>query len=304
MPSGIMVEENWPLLLEPGLRAIFFQQTDALIGDAVRPQLFAMEISEKAKEHFYGVGGMGDVPVYNGAIEYDSFDGLWETTFTHQEYAKGFAVEHKLVADDQYAVINQRPRTLAIAFDRTREKRAADQFNNAFSSSFKGADGVALVSNAHQNSPTDATTQTNTYALPLSTDSITTIRLAMRKVKDDRNELMVVRPDTLLVPPELEEAATTIVQTVNKVDSSDNNINYIRTKIKNVVVWDYLTDPDAWFLVDSTMAKVSNFWLTREALQFAVNPLGDYDLKALFRGYERYSYGWIDWRWLAGSNPS
>jgi hypothetical protein len=78
--------------------------------------------SGKAQEHDLGVGGFGDFEEYNGAIEYDDNEQLYKTTYTHQEYAKGIAVERKLVDDDLYNIINQRPRQLGLAAARTREQ--------------------------------------------------------------------------------------------------------------------------------------------------------------------------------------
>ena len=70
------------------------------------------------------------------------------------------------------------------------------------------------------------------------------------------------------------------------------------------VVWDYLTDANAWWLIDQQLSKLYLNWFDRVPLEFAMDPTSDFTLEARFRGYMRYSYGWSDWRWVYGNNPS
>lgn len=295
------ISEQWAQLLEPGLRAIFSVQRTALAASSKIPLLFSVGGSGKAQEHYLGAGGMSDWEVYAGAIEYDDFDQLYKTTFTHVEYAKGFKVERKLVDDDLYNEINARPRQLALSSIRTREKNAASVFNNAFSASFTGGDAVSLCNASHPLAPTHAgDTQSNTGTLALSYDNVVAARETMRAFTDDRGELTTVIPDTLLVPPELEEEAFTIWRTMNKPDTADFHDNFVQGFLRQVIVWDYLTDANNWFLIDSARAKEFLIWLNRVATEFAMDPTSDFRLEARFRGYERYSYGWSDWRFVLG----
>jgi len=293
------ISENWAELLEPGLKAIFFAQSDALAATAVRPQLFNVMGSTKAQEYFLGGGGFGDWEEYKGSIEFDDYDQLFKTTLTHSEFVRGFKVERKLVEDDQYGMINQRPRGLALAAERTREKHAASIFNNAFSSSYVGGDAVALCG-SHPYSPENASTQANNGTTALSYDAVVATRTLMRSYKDDRGQLVPVNPDTILVPPGLEETAFGIMETLNKVDTGNYHANFVASKVNRVVVWDYLSDSNNWFLIDSAMAKIHLLWLDRTPLEFAMDPTSDFSLEARYRGYMRYSYGWSDWRWVYG----
>ena len=293
------VSEQWAELLEPGLRAIFETQRAALAAQAVLPQLFNVQSSSKAQEHDLGMGGFADWEEYKGAIEYDDPEQLWKTTYTHVEFARGFKVERKLVDDDLYNVINRRPRGLALSAERKREKDAGSVFNNAFSSSFAGGDAVELCG-AHPYSPGNATTQDNSGTTALSYDAVIATRKLMRAYVDDRGELVPINPDTILVPPELEDTAWTIVNTVLKPGTGNNDANFVRSNVNNVISWDYLTDANNWFLVDGMLAKLYLNWFDRVPLEFAMDPTSDFTLEARFRGYMRYSYGWSDWRWLYG----
>ena len=299
------ISEQWAELLEPGLRQIFYTQRDALAAASKVPLLFNQIGSTKAAEHFLGVGGLSDYPEYKGAIEYDDFDQLYKATLTHAEYVKGFKVERKLVDDDQYNIINTRPKQLALAAVRTKEKHAASVFNNAFSSSYVGGDAVSLCNDSHPLAPThtgDTVDNAGTYSL--SYDNVVTVRRVMREFTDDRGEVVGINPDVLLVPPELEETAATIWRTMNKPDTTDAHANFVQGFLRQIIVWDYLTDANAWFMLDSQLAKMHLLWVDRVPLEFEMDPTSDFRLEARFRGYMRYSYGWSDWRWVYGNNPS
>ncbi len=296
------ISEQWAELLEPGLRSIFQVQRDALAARSVIPVLFNVATSDKAEEHDLGMGGFSDWTEYEGAIQYDDNEQLYKTTYTHKEYVQGFKVERKLVDDDQYNVINKRPVGLALSAMRTREKHAASVFNNAFSSSYTGGDAVALCSDSHPYSPNNASTQDNSGTTAFSHAAVVATRQLMREYKDDRGQLVSVNPDTILVPPELEDEAYEVVQSVNKSGEASNTINYVKSIVSNVVVWDYLTDANNWFVIDSALAKLYLNWLDRVGLEFEMDPTSDFRLEARFRGYMRYSFGWSDWRWCYGHN--
>lgn len=295
------ISEQWNELLEPGLRAIFDQTREGMAASSRIPTLYNITTSSKAQEHDLGIGGMGDWNEYKGAIEYDDLEQGYKTTYTHTEFVKGFAVERKLVDDDLYNIINARPRALAISAMRSREKDGASVFNNAFSSSFVGGDGIELCG-AHPYSPSNASTQSNAGSTALSYDAIIATRKLMREYQDDRGELVSIMPNTLLVPPELENTAWEILESINKPDTANNNGNYVRSTGIDVVVWDYLTDANNWFLLDSTLAGLYLNWFDRVALEFTPDPASDFNLVAKYRGYMRYSYGWSDWRFVYGHN--
>ena len=211
--------------------------------------------------------------------------------------------------DDQYNIINARPRGLALAAMRTREKHAASVFVNAFTDAYAGADSVGLCSAAHPYSPINASVQNNEGTYSLSYDNVVTVRRLMREFKDDRGELVPINPRLILVPPELEEAAVQICKTMRGPDSQVPGVaNYEANLVQEVgigyLVWDYLTDANAWFLIDPELGKMSLKWFDRVPLEFAMDPTSDFTLAARFRGYMRYSYGWNDWRWVYGNNPS
>lgn len=298
------ISEQWAQLLEPGLREIFYATVEPLAAASRIPLLFDVMTSQKAQEHFLAAGAMGNWKEYKGSIEYDDVDQGYKTTITHAEYVQGFKIERKLVEDDQYGLFRDRPAELAMSAMRTREVHAASVFNNAFSSSYPGGDACPLVYDSHPQSPANASTQDNEGTLSLSYTNVETVRQLMRAWTDDRGNLIPVNPDTLIVPAELEKTAFEIVRTANVPDTTDYKANFVAGFIRQTIVWDYLTDANAWFVVDSMRMKQALKWLDRVPLEFALDPTSNFRLESRWRGYMRYSYGWKDWRWIYGNNPS
>lgn len=260
--------------------------------------LFGVEKSSKATEYDLGIGGMGDLEEFNGTIPYDDFNQQYRISYTHKEFVKGIKIERKLVDDDLYSIINKRPATLALVAKRTKEKHGASVFNNAFNTSiFAGGDGKALCASDHSRVGTSVTTS-NIGSTALSATSVEATRLLMRQFSDDRGELLVARGDTLVVPPALEEQAWEIVNSTGKMDTADNNPNFNKGKYK-VVVWDYLSDSNNWFMMDSKMAKMFLKWFNRVPVEF--NKDKDFDTYvSKYSAYCRYSYGFSDFTWIYG----
>lgn len=297
---SIPASENFGLLLDPGLRKIFMDEY--MMPGSMIDQLYGVENSSKAVEYDYAIGGLGDLEEFDGTIPYSDFSGQYRVSYTHKEWVKGLKIERKLVDDDQYSVINKRPATLALVAKRTKEKHASSIFNNAFNTTiFAGGDTLALCASAHTSVGT-ATTQSNSGSTALSETSLAAARLAMRNYLDETDNLINSMGDVLLVPPELEQTAWEITMSDKKVDTANNNSNFFKSRYR-VVVWDYLSDTNNWFLIDSKYAKLFLKWFNRVPVEF--NKDKDFDTYlSKWSTYTRYSYGFSDWKWVYGSNVS
>ena len=293
---GVIASENFGYLLDPGLRKIFMDEN--ALPEGQTDNLFGMEKSNKSVEYDLGIGGMGDLEEFDGNIPYDDFKQQYRVSYSHKEWVKGIKIERKLVDDDLYSIINKRPAQLALTAKRTREKHGSSVFNNAFNTSvFSGGDGLALCDSSHTRVGT-TTTNSNAGSTALSATAVEAVRLAMRALTDETDNLLISRVDTLLVPPALEEQVWEIVNATGKMDTSDNNPNFNKGKYK-IIVWDYLTDSNNWFMIDSKMAKMFCKWFNRVPTEF--NKDKDFDTYiSKWSVYTRYSYGFSDWTWLYG----
>jgi phage major head subunit gpT-like protein len=309
------VAANWAELLTPQLTEAFFVGfTDSGRRASLIDRIYRIVPSERAFEEHLGVGQFSSSGWNfedSGRIQYDDRNKGYKKTFTHVEFAKGFMVQRKLMDDNLQEIPRNNAEELGDAAFRFREKAAALLFTNAFTDSgtddygfpIAGSDAVGLASAAHPNSPTDsAATQTNEGTLSLTKANVRTTREAHMALADDRGDILNIMPDILLVPPELEDDALEIVRSTLDPTSANNAINPQAGRFA-VVVWHYLTDANAWFMIDSGRMRRDLLWYERIPVEFARDV--DFEtLQAKFRAYMRFSRGARDWRWLYGQNPS
>ena len=302
---------NFADLLKPGLKRIY--DIGMSRPRPIMEMLFGVESSTRFQEEYQGMGAQGLVPPFDGTVPYHNFDAGYRTDIRNYEFAMGIQVERRLVDDDQYGQIRRRASNMSDSFNNTIEQDAVNVFINGFTdsgtnrmgASTNGADGVGLLSAAHPYSPADTgTTQANEGTLALTIDNLDTTRQAMRNFTDDAGQLLGVNPNMLLVPPELERTATQLVseRALYEPGSAQYDVNIFSGRFQPVV-WDRLTDSNAWFLIDSNLMKQHLIWQWRIKPEFSTAE--DFDgLTAKFRGYMRYGIGWTDWKWIYGQNPS
>lgn len=292
-------------LLAPDFRRIFYEQfasRPSMLGE-----LYSFDSSSKSSEKDSMIGTLPDASQFLGTISYQAMSQGYDVTYTHIEFANGTQVERALFDDDQYRIMNQRPASLADSFSRKRESDGARTFNNAFSvDTFfsNNTEGVALCSNSHTTTSGASTTTgfDNLVTTALSATNLATAVIQMQDFRGDQAERIASVPDTILIPPNLYETAYEIMKSQGKVDTAQNNANVHFGQYK-IIVWNYLTDTNNWFLIDSTMMANMLFWFERIPLEFA--QIEDFDtLMAKYRGYMRYSLGWANWRWILGAQVS
>lgn len=294
------VAENWPDLLEPTFREIVGTEFYAFTKTKSNlPALFNMSTSDRYYEQFSSAGALGDWDEFTGTVPYDDSAQGYNTHIYFTEYAKGIKVERKLADDDLYNIMNSRPEELGRSAARTREKHGAQIFNEAFTSedSTKG-DGAELCASDHTNAG-DGTTQSNEGTTALSATAVEATRRLMTAFRGDRNEIISVNPDMLLVPINLEEAAYEIINSKGKVDQTTNNVNFHQGKYKLLVWPNFMTDSNNWFMIDSELMKRYLRWFDRIPLEFMQDKDSD-TLLAKYIGYMRYGRYWTNWLWIYG----
>ena len=311
--------QHWAELIEPVLNREFFYvgYSQSERRQSMLPMLFNMETSTFATEKHMGLGGFSTTGWNfedSGRVLYDEMVKGHEKTFEHHEFAKGFIVQRKLFDDNRLRDVFSQARGLGDSAFRMREKAGASVFINAFSAATSsslddygtdvvGSDSVALLSTVHPAPPgSQGSNQANEDTLSLTDTAVSTTRQAMMDFRDYHGDMLNVMPDLLLVPAELEDTALTIVRSQQDPDSANNAINPQAGRFR-VVVWHYLTDSNAWFMIDSGLMRQHLIWYDRIPLEFGREE--DFDtFQAKFRAYMRFSLGWTDWRWIFGNNPS
>lgn len=288
---------NFGDLLEPGLRKIFDDEFKDI--PEVFSSIFHVNSSSVDVERDSGVTGFSLLTQTSegGAISYEDPVQMYDVSYVHLKYTKGFKVSEELVEDDRYNVINKKPKALARSARRTAEYLAAQIFNNAFSSGV-GGDSKYLCSVSHPRAD-GGTAQSNASGsgVTLTEANLNTGLLAMRGQLDDKGMKIGVKATKLVVPPALEKTAQILTQSTLRSGTADNDYNYYKG-IVDVVSWDWLSSSTAWFLIDSSVHQLNWFWRVRP--EFKQDSSFDTGM-ALFKVRMRLSRGWSDWRGVWGS---
>jgi hypothetical protein len=299
--------------LLPGLNAVFgIEYKDV---DNEHAPLYATEQSDRAFEEEVLFTGFGSAPVKaeGAAVQYDNAQEGYVSRYTNETVALAFAITEEAMEDNLYDTFAKvRARGLARAMANTKQVKAADVFNNGFSGSYLGGDGVALFSASH---PTvGAGNQSNTLgATDLSESSLESALITISKAKDDRGILIGLQAVSLHVPSDLIYTADKILNSTLSTTTATNSttgvtnvndINALRNQgvlPKGFFVNRRFTDTNAWFIKTDCPNGTKMF--VRSPLQTKMEP--DFDTGNLrFKARERYSFGWSDWRGFYGASGS
>lgn len=289
-----IIRDNFGRLLEPGLRKIVFNEFNRLGWQYT--QVFNVNKSTKAQETDLRMGGFslwGEKGTLDNTI-YEDPTGTDKVQYSHKTFSKGFLVEKEMVDDEQYNQINKMAAALGVAANQTVETHAASVFNNAFTPSAANYKGEALISNTHQR--LDGGVRSNfigNYALNEANLAIAH-KLASEQV-DERGLKIAMNYDTLVTGRANELLARKLLESSNVPTAGStgstfavNDKNVIKGAYK-LVILDWLDDPTAWFLMDSSKHELNWFW--RERLNFKNQMDFDSDV-AKYKGRMRFSYGW------------
>ena len=224
----------------------------------------------------------------------------------HTEIALGYAITRKAIDDNLYKT-QFHPSNLGLieSFQQTKEIYGANILNTAttYNASI-GGDGVALCSTSH---PIDGGTVANrpTTDVGLNEATLLNAMISVRtNFKDQAGLKVFARARKLIVPPQLEPTAIRLTKTELRPGTADNDVNAIMMTAgglpESYMVNDFLTSQYAWFLLTnidglSYMERIK--FETDMQVDFVTDNL-------LVKGYERYSFGYYNWRSIFGSFPT
>lgn len=296
--SNTHISSDWAALLEPGLRAVFYNTYNELPTQF--DKIFKVKNSNKAAEYELGMGAFTPwTERVNDTdnVEYQKIGQGLEREYIHKEFASGFAVGKRLYEDEQYGIINGMAEDLGRAGRTKVEMDVASVLNNAFDPTSPIYDGKPLISAEHPYEGGLSGVQSNLVEGALSDVTLKKAITLMRSVRDNGGKKIVLQPDTLIVPPALEWLAIELTKSAQKPGTSDNDINALAGRLK-VFVYDYLTNDDAWFVIDSKRHKLTFFWRVKP--EFTRSKDTD-NFVAKYNGRMRYSFGASAWQGIVGS---
>lgn len=226
----------------------------------------------------------------------DALQG-YDVTYNHVDYGKAYRVTKKLQRDDLSGKTLKLPRSLGTSMHNTVETVSSNLFNNGFSTT-TGGDGSSLFASDH--SPIGGgADQSNILATAadLSATSLKDALVAFEDTNDDRGLPLLQNAQTLVVPSGLRYTAQELLKSKQKPGSADNDFNPLAEADLGWMIYHYLTDPDAWFLIGD-IHFLKFYW--RQAPKFDGTVDWETD-DAKFKITSAFSVGHSDWRGVYGT---
>ena len=293
-------------LLLPGLRGVEgkYEQIPSQYDKIFTKHDSKMALERTAEIRYLG---LAQLKTEGGQTSFDSGAGeRFVYNQEHTEIALGYAITRKAIDDNLYKT-QFTPSNLGLveSFQQTKEIYGANILNTAQTyNAAVGGDGVALCSTSH---PIDggSVANTPTTQIDLNEASLLNAMIAIRTNFRDQAGLKVfARGRKLIIPPALEPVAIRLLKTELRPGTADNDVNAIMTTAgglpEGYMVNDFLTSSYAWFLLTNIDGLAY-----MERVKFETDMQVDFVTdNLLVKGYERYSFGYYNWRAIYGSFPT
>jgi hypothetical protein len=291
-------------LLLPGLRGVEgkYEQIPSQYDKMFTKHESKMALERTAEMRFLGLAQLktegGQTAFDNGAGERYVYNQ------EHTEIALGYAITRKAIDDNLYKT-QFMPSNLGLieSFQQTKEIYGANILNTAttYNASI-GGDGKALVASDH---PIDGSTVSNSSTVELNEASLLNAMISVRtNFKDQAGLKVFARARKLIVPTALEPVAIRLTKTELRPGTADNDVNAIMMTSgglpESYMVSDFLTSSSAWFLL-TNIDGLSYMERVKFESDMQVDFVTD---NLLVKGYERYSFGYYNWRSIYGAFPS
>jgi hypothetical protein len=293
-------------LLLPGLRGVEgkYEQIPSQYDKIFNKHDSKMALERTAEMRFLG---LAQLKTEGGQTAFDNNAGeRYVYNQEHTEIALGYAITRKAIDDNLYKT-QFMPSNLGLieSFHQTKEIYGANVLNTATTyNASVGGDGQALCSASH---PIDGSTVSNLPATPVDLNESTLLNamIAIRtNFKDQAGLKIFARGRKLIIPPQLEPVAIRLTKTELRPGTADNDVNAIMSTAGGLsdgyMVNDFLTSQYAWFLL-TNIDGLSYMERVKFESDMQVDFVTD---NLLVKGYERYSFGYYNWRAIWGSFPT
>lgn len=288
--------------LIPGLNALFGLEYERYENQ--HEAIYVTETSDRSFEEEVKLSGFGAAPVKSegDAIQYDSAQESYTARYTHETVALGFSITQEAVEDNLYEQQAGRyTKALARAMAHTKQVKAVVPLNFAYNSAmFSIGDGGALC---QSRTTTGGFTNANLLSTPadLSEASLEAATIAIADFVDERGLMIAARPVKLIIPSELQFTATRILESNQRVETADNDINALRNNgviSAGYSINNFLVDGNNWFLTTDIPNGLKHF--VRAPITNDMD--GDFDTgNVRYKARERYSFGCSDYMAIFGS---
>ena len=289
--------------LEPGLNALFGMEYDRY--DNQHTEIYETETSDRAFEEEVMLSGFGAAPTKSegSAVNFDDANEAFTARYNHETIALAFSITEEAIEDNLYDRIGARySRALARSMAHTKQVKAASVLNNAFTAgAFAGGDGVALCDASHPLTSGGTFANEPATAADLNETSLEDALINIAGFVDERGLKVALRGLKLIIPRQLQFIAERLMVSNLRVGTADNDVNALRSMgmlPNGYAVNDYLTDPDAFFILTDAPRGFIHF----ERTAMSTGMEADFDTGNMrYKARERYSFGFSDPRCVFGS---
>lgn len=236
------------------------------------------------------------------AITYDSGGELYNTVYLYRRFGMAFALTDTLVEDGEHIAIGTTySKHQAQSVIETKERRTANVLNRSFNSSYPGGDGVSLIATNHMLANGGTFSNQLSSAAVLSQTSFEQMLIQIRNAVNANGFPVHLEPKDLVVNPANQFTAVTILKSVGRTGTANNDVNpiqYVTSLKTDPVVLSRLTSTIAWYIhtdADDGLQVIQRTPLKKEML-------GDFETSSMrYKASERYIEGWTDPRTLWGT---
>lgn len=307
------------------IRSFVMKRAEAFEQESLLPKLFRMERSRHWAEQYGGETAMENfVPVgEGGSYPLTGFEESFQKTLVNETWKQSFAITRELVDDAQLGKMKQRANKLMTSYYRTREMFGRNLYAGGLLGtevqiggkkfSTASADGKKLFATDHI-AKVKGNKQSNAFAGEFTAANLDAVETMMQNTKGDNGELLAIAPDTILIPNDakLKRQVFEVVGADKDPDSGDNGFNFQFGRWK-VIVDPYLTmalqqlgvETAPWILLDSKFIQENDgaIWQDRVKLELS-SEIDDNNDNNKWKGYARFTGGFVDWRFAAAGGVS
>lgn len=298
-----------PKLLLAGMKTEFMKAYETATKE--HEQVTTAIRSTKSSETYPWLGG---VPKMHEWKDERIPQGMLEHNFTiaNRDWEASLAVDRNAIDDDQYGQIEIRVKELATEAVRFFDEMAFTLMGQGSATSGTAGtiyDGVTISCYdskaffATNHTEGDSGTQSNKGTTALSASALQTAITAMRKFKNDKGKPAHVRANLLVTPPDLEWEAKELLNSQFYPEEGSSTaklaVNVLKGSL-NLLINDYLTDTNNWYLFDTTrVVKPMILQMRKDPIFSSLvnNTESAFMRKKLYYGVDwRGEILWGDWR--------
>jgi len=302
---GVITRGQITDTLDANLSALYQDGVDSWDERGEYRQIFNVLDSDKQSEKRSYESGFPAMPEKNEGVAatYSKILPGISKTFTHKTYAMGYEITEEALEDNQRVddTFNKLPKALSRSAMETIEVEAANVFNNGFTNT--GFDGKVLFATDHPQ--LGGTTRSNrpTTMADLSVTSLTAGLTAIEKFNDEMGLKDPSKALKLVTAVDNWNTVAELLDSEFKPFTANNEINALRQKSLEGILWHYLTDADAWFLLaDKGNHELIFYWRVMLGALKRGNDFDTTNLKHLAR--MRFSVDYSHYRGTYGNSGS